>query len=401
MALAQPVKSLAPTSNPASLEEQISNDLNALNARNSPYFTNGTTVQSRTGQGGVDKLMIQEADIEASTTVGNRVRLSFIAKPTYIDSGSPATTNTLGFGSQTGSAVSADRSDFGIGAETQISSQTFGLRLGLSPNNFLVHNWIGGLRLNPGHGPFTILLNRDTLRDTKLSFAGERDPATQQVWGGVLANSASVLGNWGDDKSGFYTSIGYQALRGKGVAPNSRVDASMGAYFKILTTTNGSLTAGLNFSGMHYDKNLRYFTLGQGGYFSPQQYFLANIPVRWTGSWNRVLQYSIAGSLGVQHFSEDSSPFLPLQDPSGAGGHYAAMVSTGGNYSLDFRLGYQLAPQWIAGAYANVGNSRDYRNASAGIFLRYLFQPRPFTSEINADAIPDWKGAQPFGIPLN
>jgi hypothetical protein len=175
----------------------------------------------------------------------------------------------------------------------------------------------------------------------------------------------------------------------------------MGAYFKVLTTKDGSLTAGLNFSGMHYDKNLRYFTLGQGGYFSPQQYFLASIPVRWTGSWNRVLQYSIAGSLGVQHFAEDASPFFPLEDPAGARGRYSSMASTGGNYSLDFRVGYQLAPQWIAGAYANVGNSRDYRNASAGIFLRYLFQPRPLASEINADAVPDWKGSQPFGLPLN
>jgi cellulose synthase operon protein C len=393
--LVQPVNSRAPASSQPSLQEQISNDLGALNARNSPYFTNGTSVQSRTGQGGIDKLMIQEADIEGSTTIRDRVRLSLIAKPTYLDSGSAATANTLGFGSQTGSAVSNDRSAFGIGAEAQISTRDVGLRLGLSPNNFLVHNWIGGLRVNPGHGPLSILLNRDTIRDTKLSFAGERDSTTNQVWGGVIANSASVMGNWGDDKSGFYTSVGYQAIRGKAVAPNSRVDANMGGYFKILTTQNGSLTAGLNFSGMHYDKNLRYFTLGQGGYFSPQQYFLANIPLRWTGSWNRVLQYSIAGSLGVQHFAEDASPFFPLQDRSGARGSYQAMARTGGNYNLDFRLGYRLTPQWIAGAFANVGNSRDYRNAGAGIFLRYLFQPRPLLSEISADSIPDWKGAQP------
>ena len=400
-AFLEPVKPLALSNSQSTLQEQISNDLGAITARNSPYFTNGTTVQSRTGQGGVDQLMIQEADLEASTTVGNRVRLSLIAKPTYLDSGSPATTNTLGFGSQTGSAVSDSRSAFGIGAEAQMSTQDVGLRLGLSPNNFLVHNWIGGLRVNPGHGPFTILLNRDTIRDTKLSFAGERDSTSNQVWGGVIANSASVMGNWGDDKSGFYTSVGYQVIRGKAVAPNSRMDANMGGYFKILTTKDGSLTAGLNFSGMHYDKNLRYFTLGQGGYFSPQQYFLANIPIRWTGSWNRVLQYSIGGSLGVQHFAEDASPFFPLQDRAGTQGSYSAMASTGGNYNLDFRLGYQLTPQWIAGAFANVGNSRDYRNASAGIFLRYLFQPRPFLAEISADSIPDWKGAQPFGLPLN
>jgi thioredoxin-like negative regulator of GroEL len=382
-----------------SLHEQITADLGAIGARNTPYFTNGAIVQGRTGQGGVDKLLIEEANLEASTTIGDRVRLSLVAKPTYLDSGNPDSTHELGFGSVDKNGTSSSRSAFGVGVEGQISTRDFGLRLGMSPNDFLVHNWIGGLRVHIGNSPFTVLLNRDSIRDTKLSFAGERDANTNQVWGGVMAGSASILGNWGDEKSGFYTSAGYQDIRGKGVAPNTRIDLTMGAYFKVLTTKDGSLTAGLNFSGMHYDKNLRYFTLGQGGYFSPQQYFLTNVPVRWNGTWNRVLQYSISGSLGVQHFQEEASRYFPLRQDKG--GTYPALASTGGNYNLDFRLGYQLTPQWLAGAFASVGNARDYRNSSAGIFLRYLFQPRPFSADIAADSIPDWKGSQPFGLPLN
>jgi predicted Zn-dependent protease len=383
----------------SSLHEQITSDLGAIGARNSPYFTNGAILQGRTGQGGVDKLLVEEANLEASTTIGDRIRLSIIAKPTYLDSGSPDAAHELGFGSLEANGTSSTRTAFGVGVEGQISTRDFGLRLGMSPNDFLVHNWIGGLRLRMGKSPFTILLNRDSVRDTKLSFAGERDANTNQVWGGVMAGSASILGNWGDDKSGFYTSAGYQDIRGKGVAPNTRIDLTMGAYFKVLTTKDGSLTAGLNFSGMHYEKNLRYFTLGQGGYFSPQQYFLTNIPVRWDGTWNRVLKYSVSGSLGVQHFQEDASRYFPLRQDKG--GVYPALASTGGNYNLDFRMGYQLTPQWLAGAFATVGNARDYRNSSAGIFLRYLFQPRPFSADLAADSVPDWKGSQPFGLPLN
>ncbi len=400
---------LEPAANPAlskepqlTLEQQINSDLESIDTRNSPYFTNGAILRARTGRGGIDKLTTEQANIEASTTVGNQVRLSLIAKPTYLDSGSPNISPSNAFGSAITNGASTQTTAFGIGAEAQLATRDLGVRLGLSPHDFLIQNWIGGFRINPAHGPFTLLLSRDNVQDTKLSFAGERDAASNQVWGGVMSNSASLIGNWGTDKSGFYAIAGYQDLRGKNVASNSQINVTTGGYFKILSTPDGSLTAGLNFSGMHYDKNLRYFTLGQGGYFSPQQYFLTNVPLRWTGAWNRVLQYSISASLGVQHFQEDKSAYFPTNATlqSLAGQSYSAMSSTGGNYNLDFHLGYQLTPQWLFGAFASVGNSRDYRNTNGGIFLRYLFQPRPFGADINAESVPDWKGSQPFGLPM-
>jgi tetratricopeptide (TPR) repeat protein len=384
-------------SNGSSLHDDIVNDLESIDGRNSPYFENGVSVHARSGRGGVDKLTIEQADIAASTTVGNQVRLSLIAHPTYVDSGNPDTPTTPGFGSTLANGYSTSPTAFGIAAEGQLSTRDFGLRLGLTPYNFLVHNWLGGLRLTPRGGPFTILVSRDAILDTKLSFAGERDAGTSLIWGGVMANSASVLGHWGTDKSGFYASAGYQNITGKGVESNSQINVTTGTYFKLFSSSQGSLTAGLNLSGMHYDKNLRYFTLGQGGYFSPQQYFLANIPLRWEGTWNRKLQYSVAGSLGVQHFSEDQSAFFPLLVQNAF--YYPAFASTGGNYNFDFRIAYQLAPQWLAGAFADAGNARDYRNVAAGLYLKYVFEPRPFSSEINADSVPDWKGSQPFGLP--
>ncbi|MGA8593569.1 MAG: cellulose synthase subunit BcsC-related outer membrane protein, partial [Bryobacteraceae bacterium] len=379
------------------LRGDITNDITAIDGRNSPYFMNGASVQDRSGRGGVDKLLIEQADIGASTTVGNQVRLSLIAHPTYIDSGNPDNSTTPGFGSTLSNGYSTSPTAFGIAAEGQIATRDFGLRLGLTPYSFLVRNWMGGFRFTPAGGPFTILITRNSLLDTKLSFAGERDPASNLVWGGVMGNSVSLLGHWGTDKSGFYASAGYQNITGKTVESNDQINVTMGTYFKLLSTSQGSLTAGLNLTGMHYDKNLSYFTLGQGGYFSPQQYFLANIPVRWVGNWNRRLQYSVSGSLGAQHFSEDATPYFPLLSTNTL--YYPALANTGANYNFDFRLVYQLAPQWLAGAYMNVGNARDYRNAATGLYIEYLFQPRPLSSEVNAESVPDWKGSQPFGLP--
>ena len=145
-----------------------------------------------------------------------------------------------------------------------------------------------------------------------LSYAGSRDPLTNQIWGGVVANAYQVIGNWGDGNSGFYTNFSYQSITGDNVASNWRVDGTAGTYWKVYTRSQGSLTVGINFSAMHYDKNLRYFTYGQGGYFSPQEYFLFNIPIRWSGTWRRQIQYAISGSLGYQHFVEDDSPYFPV-----------------------------------------------------------------------------------------
>jgi cellulose synthase operon protein C len=383
------------------LRQQIEGDLEAVSGRNTPFFQDGVTLNQRTGQGGFDKLLVEEADLEASVTVADRVRLSLIAKPTYLDSGSPDNSGHLGFGTTAVDGTPGTRTAFGIGGEVQLASHDFGLRLGLTPEQFLVHNWLGGLRWKPADGPFTILVDRDSVRDTKLSFAGERDPNTQQVWGGVMASGVSVTGNWNQGNTGYYAKLGYQDITGKSVATNSRIDANVGSYFKLYSNKAGDLTVGFNLSGMHYDKNLRYFTLGQGGYFSPQQYFLFNVPVRWIGTWNRQWQYSISASLGAQHFTEDASSYFPTDAArqAASGLSYAAATNTGGNYNLSARTIYQITPQWLGGAFFDVNNAREYRSVNAGLYLQYLFKPRPMSADFNLKAVPDWTGAAPFGLP--
>ncbi len=115
----------------------------------------------------------------------------------------------------------------------------------------------------------------------------------------MISNAYQVIGNWGDGNSGFYTNFSYQSITGDNVASNWRVDGTAGTYWKVYTRSQGSLTVGVNFSAMHYDKNLRYFTIGQGGYFSPQEYFLFNIPIRWNGTWRRQIQYSISTAVSA------------------------------------------------------------------------------------------------------
>ncbi len=379
--------------------DEVENQLAAVSARNTAFTGMGGSVRGRSGEAGYERLLIQEADMEASAVIMDRVRVSAIARPTYLDAGTPDGLSLKRFGLMPEGSTFGAQSVGGVGGEVQISTATFGLRLGSTPRQFAVPNFIGGLRFRPGNGPLTILLERDNVRDSMLAFAGVRDPITHRVWGGVVANSASAIGNWGGAESGFYASAGYQRLTGTEVLTNTRIDGNAGAYWRVISTPDGSLTAGANFNAMHYDKNLRYFTLGQGGYFSPQQYMLFNIPLQWRGSRNR-LQYVAGGSLGAQHFQEDASPYFPtLPVFQGLGGSmYPQLASTGANYSLNVRVAYQLTPRWFLGAWVDANNARNYNSQGAGFYLRYSMENRPLTPEDQVPSIPDWRGAPLFGL---
>ena len=283
-----------------------------------------------------------------------------------------------------------------MGGEMDVTTENFGVRLGVTPLGFPIENLTGALQFRPAGGPIQITVSRDPVGDTLLSYAGVRDPGSGQLWGGVVANGASVLGSWGSAASGFYTGLGYQYLTGRGVADNRRVDGDVGSYWKIWTQPSGSLTIGLNLSGMHYDKNLRYFTLGQGGYFSPQSYFLFNVPVTWKGTY-RQFEYSVVASLGSQYFEEDSTPYFPLQFYNRH--YYPSQISTGANYSLDMKGAYRLGDNWVLGGFLDFNNTLNYASQTVGFFLRYQEHPYSPGSGPSGRDIPDWKAMRPLILP--
>ncbi|MFL6450090.1 MAG: cellulose synthase subunit BcsC-related outer membrane protein [Bryobacteraceae bacterium] len=377
-----------------SLEDKIA----ALESRNTPYVGSKMTVWGRGGEAGFGKLLIEQTELEASTNLSNSLRASFLLKPTFLSGGTASGTGTSLFGRQTTVGSFGPQTAAGIAPEAQLSSDSFGLRLGTTPQGFLVNNWVGGLRIQPKAGPITLLLERDSVKDTMLAFSGAKDPQSGQTWGGVMTNTAGLQGRWGDENSGFYASAAYQVLDGRNVAKNTGMNGGFGTWWKVAVLPTGSLTVGMNFSAMHYDRNLRYFTFGQGGYFSPQQYFLFNVPVRWAGTYGRRLQYTLGGSLGLQHFVEDASDYYPTDAALQAkmGYRYQALTNTGANFSFDGRLNYQMAPHWVLGAFVTASNARNYTAASAGLFVKYTFEERPMSFQNALPSTPDWRGQQPF-----
>ena len=384
-----------------SQREEIEAQIAAIEGRNSPFLGVGGLISDRSGQAGFERLMDQEADLEASIVVNQTLRLTAVARPVFLDSGVPDGTSAYRFGTAPVGAIFASQSTSGLAGEIQLSTENFGLRLGASPTGFPVYNWLGGTRWRIGGGPITVLLNRDNVNDTLMSYAGAPDPAPGVVWGGVMANTAALQGNWGGAGNGLYGSMDYQLLQGKNVAQNYRIAGDAGAYWRIVSRPYGSLTIGANMFAMHYNKDLRYFTLGQGGYFSPQEYFLFNTPIRWVGNYKRDFEYSISGSLGSQQFHEDTTPFFPNNPglQGNPGPYYPSQTVTSVNYNFSFRGDYRLPGSWYLGAFVNFNNARDYAQQTFGFNVRYLFNNAPMTPETPVPTIPDWRGFHPFRLP--
>jgi hypothetical protein len=157
---------------------------------------------------------------------------------------------------------------------------------------------------------------------------------------------------------------------------------------------------------------LNFFSLGQGGYFSPKIYALGSVPVVLSGRYDR-LEYSISGSGGVQDIVQDPSPFYPtssasmtaaLPAPSGVQtptqsptqGFYDGQTSAGPNYYALVRVGYRLASLWYLDAFATANNARDFTSRQVGIILKLLVQP--LHDDLHLLSVPDWKGNQPFHL---
>ena len=417
--------------NPISPRDEAEMQLHAIESGYSPWLGGSGIINYRSGSLGYDHLSALEAPFELSMPLGFNTRLTIVAKPVFLDSGQADGTSVITvqefingqatllpipqpIGTLTGSATSpplpAQQNAAGIGGEVQLAFPHLTIAGGYTPANFLVATFTGRAYWKPNNGPFTFNFSRDSVKDTQLSYSGLRDPAGNtlgnlgQIWGGIVADTGNVQFSRGDEQSGYYFGGGGQYLSGYTVEVNKRFDGSGGAYWRLKTMPEyGNLSIGASFFGMHYTHNEDAFTHGMGGYFSPQFYFLANVPFTWVGHYGTRWHYNILGSLGVQAFQEDLTPLWPLAvdkslETAMNNAMLPAKTSVGANYDLRSQVSYQIGPHWFAGGFIGANNSRNYSAVNAGFSIHYMFRVQPSTATTPTGIFPS-DGVRPFTVP--
>jgi hypothetical protein len=425
--------------NPLSPRDVAEQQLASIESGYSGWLGGSTVLNYRSGDPGYSQLSAIESPFEASAPLGSHARIAVVAKPVFLDSNQATGSAVISVTESTNSgsclvtipepigtdAASqnatpctaptfgtltppAQQNAVGIGGEVQLLFPHFAIAGGYTPNNFLVSTFTGRFLWKPGNGPITVTLTRDSVKDSQLSYAGLRDPGQAslsypgQIWGGVVADAGQIQIAHGDAQSGFYFSAGGQYLTGYNVLSNTRIDGNGGAYWHAFTSPEyGALSIGANFFAMHYANNQNAFTYGLGGYFSPQSYFLANVPFTWSGHYLTHLHYSILGAVGAQAFQEDAVPLWPTDRPleiSQNNPMLPNVTTVSGNYDLRSQVAYQISPRWFAGTYLTGNNSRDYTATSVGFFIRYMFREQPSTATTPTGLFP-WDGFRPFSVP--
>lgn len=424
--LSSPEYVLSQQSNSQEDRRAILREIGDLRASRSPYAQIGMGLRSRDGVPGLDRLHDVEAPVEIGFPATEAGRFKVRAVPVYLDAGTVsgrslplfgtlalATALTSANGGDPGTILSRrfSQSESGVAVALGYEVGDFKADIGTSPLGFPVENLVGGINWRPsmGRASFKIDVARRSVTDSLLSYAGVRDPGTGLTWGGVTKTGGRLDIAYDLGRYGVYANGSYHVLEGEYMPQNTVVEIGGGLYARAIETRNNRVTYGLNITTFGYDKNLRRFSFGHGGYFSPQSYFAVSIPVEWEGYRNR-FSYKIGGALGLQTFKEDGTGYYPsdigladayadaleLADPElQLAGGYPSKSSSGVGFSFAGQFEYMLDTNLVAGARLSLDNARDYQEGSALGYLRYSFYPQVRVSNPPALLLPYFSYGDP------
>ena len=160
---------------------------------------------------------------------------------------------------------------------------------------------------------------------------------------------------------------------GKQVEDNSAWggDASIGRDLRLEGFAYSALGFGAGFD--RFARNLSHFTVGHGGYFSPQRYARMgpslDFQTKENGEW--MVRGRVAG--GWARKSEDAAPVLPLA-PDGR--LYDGSSSGGRDFSMQLSSAIRITPHIQVGAAIQRSVSPQYRDLQAMLLVRVTFDPR-------------------------
>ncbi len=390
------------------MSASIAGEIDQIKQLISPETFVGLQVRNRDGASGTSKLNDIEGPVEMRLPFGDG-KLSFQSTAVSLNAGAVGSDfyarSTFGGGPSialnqlAGLLPSSDSQQAnGVGLSLRYKTRGLSVDAGVTPIGFPYSNFTGGIKIDGTFDrantlSYGVNVSSRPVTDSVLSFAGSHDSVTGLTSGGVMATG--VKAQLGKDLGGYgvTASAGFYTLNGHNVASNTRTDTNLGLYLNLIQAQDETLTFGVNAAGAFYDKNLSGFTYGQGGYFSPQQYYALTLPLNWTQRQGS-LTYKMSGSVGLQTYSQNASDFFPNNSDLQAAANVAmataltnkliassqaalpAQSSTGVVYNLSAAGEYRLNPYVALGGTLQIDNASNYRQWGAGMYLHFSFYPQ-------------------------
>jgi len=380
------------------LRTEIVREIDRLRARHAIRIGTSIGMRVRPGTAGTSQLLALDVPTWLSIPTGYRGRMTFTATPVLLDAGAVNLDQELTgsrFGTTGVDLFGTAAGSFGqglTGVELGLAEEIGGWRLdvGSTPLGFPIETLVGGFAWNETFGEVGFKLQgyRRAMTESLLSWGGAEDLATQTVWGGVTRNGGRLDLGITVDEVVFYLVGGGNLLLGERVAANWSAEAGTGISWRLYDWEGMSFTTGLDVSAMFFDKNLRHFTLGHGGYFSPQQFASFGFPLRLASSEGD-LTYQAQASIGLVWFREDGVSYYPT-DPArqdlreelvSADDAPVEAFHKGQNgyafaFNFDGELAYEVTRGLKLGVQLKVHTGHDFQEYQGGVILGYTFQQR-------------------------
>lgn len=353
----------------------------------------GPGFRARSGSPGLDQLSEMTVPLIASLSPGGYGRLTFTATPVLLEGGTlydtPTSLAQFGTNALGGAVAPGDQNAQGVALELAYAYGWLKADVGSTPIGFRTENIVGGVELSPEIAPglrLRVVGERRAVTDSLLSYASTVDPRTGEVFGGVVRNRGHLQLELTRGLANFYIGGGGSELTGRNVASNTGWEFGAGGSYPVWRAKGEEVRAGLDLVYFGYNKNLRYFSLGQGGYFSPQNYFAALIPVTYTSTGEN-LTWTVGATLGIQSYNESASNVFPndpgLQQALVAESYTNAAVIT--QYPSDSKTGftggahgsfdYRIDTGLHVGGTLRYDRAGDWNEVKGLLYARYVFNP--------------------------
>lgn len=383
---------------------QIDTMMEALQEKTGTWVQGQMQVRGRDGESGLSKLTEAKAPLTFSTVPFGESRFDFTVTPVSLTAGSAGGDAWRRFGSNAlvqGNVVAAgdakltdvpasatdSQSASGVELNMALKGDSYKIDLGSTPLGQDLSTLVGGIQWSPKLTDFLTLIltgERRAMTDSLLSYVGAEDKTSGKRWGRVTKNGANALLSYDNGDAGLYAGGGAYSYIGENVASNQSVQATAGVYVRPFHYDDRELKVGMNLSWMDFSKNLSYFSYGQGGYFSPQNYASVSFPVDFSRQFDD-LKVNVGGSVGYQSYSQDKSAYFPddaalqsqLQSLADRGfvrsAYYSGESKNGIGYNLHAGADYKINKDVTIGGQLGYDTFGDYNESTANLYFRYMF----------------------------
>jgi tetratricopeptide (TPR) repeat protein len=319
----------------------IDRQIDELSRDAAPQIDVATTFRQRSGEAGLSELGEVAGVAGFSTSVLGRGRLAFEVAPIAIDGGTASSDARQRFGANPiptavaildqeepvppGGTPIIDEGDVPDPGPQTASGAALAVRytygdltadVGSTPIGFSSVQAAGGVTWTPALGASArakLKVERRPVTDSVTSYATTVDPVTGKEWGQVMRSSVGGGLSYDNRTTGLYVDVAANRYDGRHVADNDSWEMNIGGYIRPYQSPTAEFQIGANLNHQAYGNNQNLFTLGHGGYFSPQQFTSVSLPIKMRldrATWSVELR----AAPGYQTYREDATDVFPL-DP--------------------------------------------------------------------------------------